>query len=635
MREPEIAPHDVRTHPPETDTPEDVRMPQADRRPPRGTRRRALTALGALISGVLVLTGCASMPDGGDVTKVGDEPRDASYPQVRVFGVQPQPDEQPQQIVEGFLEAVTSDEANFQTARDYLTGPVKKTWNPFTGTTIITGSKPSLVATRSAMDRTEPGQSITMSTSQVAEVGGDNSYAPEARPFRTVFHLAQAKGEWRIDALSNGLIIEQSDFERLYQSVDMYYYAKLGPQSGDSPQGEDTMVADPVYVRRRIDPVTATVGALLSGPSGWLRPVAASAFPEKAGITGQPKPAIDDSGRLRVQLSGLPARLAAGTCQRMAAQTLYTVQDQSSSQIGSVEIRRSSGATVCTLDRNQAHRYEPARLIGSGAQEYLVDADHRMESVPSQGTDRPQHVPGSFGAASAGLESVAVARGDVGVAAGLRLGGREIDVAPLSATGTVKRAFTSKVGLSAPSWDALGDLWAADLDPAAPGLWMWHDGHRVQARVPGLGGDRVQSVRVAADGVRVALLVERDGHTVLELGRVERSGTTAQPAVSVTGLRDVAPAFEDVQAVSWAGESRLVMVGRQWKSVQQLQYVDTDGSSAFTPPLPGISTVTAVAASEDQTRPLLVAGKEGVYRLPTDGQWTVIAENGTGPVYPG
>ena len=36
-----------------------------------------------------------------------------------------------------------------------------------------------------------------------------------------------------------------------------------------------------------------------------------------------------------------------------------------------------------------------------------------------------------------------------------------------------------------------------------------------------------------------------------------------------------------------------------------------------------------------KTRPLLVAGKEGVYRLPTDGQWTVIAENGTGPVYPG
>lgn len=620
-------------------------MPQAERRSHqgvretrgiRGARRRALLALGALFGAVVLLAGCASMPDSGDVTKVGDGPRDASDPQVRVFGVQPQPNEQPKQIVDGFLEAVTSDEANFQTARDYLTGHASKTWNPFTGTTIISGSKPLLVTSHTAANRDDVSQSITMATSQVAAVGGDNTYAPEGRVFRTIFHLVQDNGQWRIDNLSNGLIIELSDFERLYQSVNMYYYANLGPQTADSAQGANTMVADPMYVRRRIDPVAATVAALLSGPSGWLKPVAFSAFPSHTGITGQPKPTLDDSGRLRVQLTGLPTRLQAAECDRMAAQLINTVQDQSSSQVDSVEIHRSSGATVCTMGRQQALDDAPVRISGSGDQEYLIGADHRLESVDSQGDGLPQHVAGPFGAAQAGLESVAVARGSEGLAAGVRLGGRVLDVAPLSDTGGVKQVLTSTVGLSAPSWDGLDDLWAADLNASAPALWMWHDGHAaIKAQVPGLGDDRIRSVRVAADGVRMALLVERDGHTVLELGRVEHSGTAARPAVSVTGLRIVAPGYEDVQAVSWAGESRLVMVGKEWRSVQQLQYVDTDGSSAFTPSLPGISTVTAVAASEDQTRPLLVADKEGVYRLPTDGQWTVIGENSTGPVYPG
>ncbi|MDI5972563.1 LpqB family beta-propeller domain-containing protein [Streptomyces sp. SL13] len=608
-------------------------MPHADRRMPPGARRRALVAVGALLSGVLLLAGCASMPDSGDVSKVGQSPRDASDPQVRVFGVQPQAGEGPKQIVEGFLEAVTSDEAKFQTARDYLAGAAKK-WNPFTRTTIISG-KPDLYTPRTPTNRTEPGMTIAMSTSQVAVVDKDDSFAPAAQRFRTAFHLGQYQGQWRIDDLSPGLIIEQSDFQRIYQSVGKYYFAKLGPQSGDSPQGPDTMVADPIYVRRRIDPVSASIQALLSGPSSWLSPVVTTAFPTGTRLAG-PNPALDDNGRLRVQLAGLPAGLSQDVCQDMAAQLMNTVQDQSSAQVTSVEIHRSSGATaVCTLNRQQAQAYSPARLSGSGDQQYLVDAAHRMESVPSQ-SDSTKHVLGPFGEPQAELQTVAVSRGDEVQAAGVRVGGRSLEIAPLSAAGKVKTVLSGKADLSAPSWDGLGDLWVAGRDPVTPRLWMYDtEGHVIQVRVPGLGGDRVQSVRVAADGVRVVLLVERDGHTVLEIGRVQRTGTADHPVVSVAGLRIVAPSYEDVQAVSWAGESRLVMVGKQWKSVQQLQYVDTDGSSAFTPTLPGISTVTSVAASEDQSRPLLVADKEGVYRLPTDSYWTAISGNSTAPVYPG
>ena len=54
--------------------------------------------------------------------------------------------------------------------------------------------------------------------------------------------------------------------------------------------------------------------------------------------------------------------------------------------------------------------------------------------------------------------------------------------------------------------------------------------------------------------------------------------------------------------------------------MQQIQYVSTDGSAA--PALEGISEASSVAASEDQTRPLLASYNGSVYRLPLDGNWS-------------
>ncbi len=598
-------------------------------------RARAVPVTGALLGAVLLLAGCASMPDNGDVSRVGQGPRDASDPQVRVFGVQPQANEGPKQIVEGFLEAVTSDEANFQTARDYLSPSAARTWNPFKAITVVSGSKPDLETLQTGADRNSLSSVVNMTTGQVAVVGADNSYAPADRQFRTTFHLDKYKGQWRIDGQVPGLIIEESDFQRIYQSVDMYYFAQLGSDpgstAGGAPSAADTMVADPMYVRRRINPISASIDALLSGPSSWLKPVASTAFPRGAKLVG-PEPSPDDKDVLRVRLSGLPQRLSGETCRRMAAQLTNTVANVTSDQLAAVEIDRSGAGAVCTLDRGDAQEYSPARLSGSSDQQYFVDADHRLESVPSSG-DESQHVPGPLGAASAGLSTAAVSR-DGSTAAGVRTDGRSLVVAPLG-NGPEVHVLTSRTGLGAPSWDRLGDLWVADHDPSAPALRLWRDGKLTTVRMPESGGDRVESVRVAADGVRVLLLVRHDGHTVLEIGRVERSGPPSAPVVSVAGLRVVAPGFEDVQAVSWAGESRLVMVGKPWKGVQELQYIDTDGSDGFVPTLPGISMVTAVAASEDQSRPLLVADTEGVYRLPTDSSWTQLSENSTSPVYPG
>ncbi|MEU1627405.1 LpqB family beta-propeller domain-containing protein [Streptomyces sp. NPDC020096] len=607
-------------------------MSQADR---RRTPIKWGVKSGALLGCALLMTGCASMPDTGEVTKVGNEQRADSDQQVRVFGVQPQKNEQPMQIVRGFLEATTSDEADYQTAKKYLTGPAVK-WDPFAQITVLSGG-PQLDPERANVAREDVGTTITLTGGQVATVDRKHSYAPATSTYRTDFHLIKVAGEWRIDSLPDGLVLSESDFQRIYRSVNMYYFAQLGPEEGQIPLAKDVLVADPVYVRRRIDPVTSTVQALLSGPSNWLQPVVTSSFPAGTQLKSQ-KLSLDDSGKLRVQLSDAAARVGHDQCQRMAAQLLHTVQEQSSAQVTSVDVAGPDGSTLCSLGHDQAQAYAPSRLVGSGAQQYFVDTDHRMVTV--SGSEETAHrVSGPFGETTARLQSVAVSR-DGETAAGVKTDGRSLYVAPLSSGGTAREVLSSEArdpseGLTAPSWDGLGNLWVADRDPQHQRLLMWRDGRTAEVSVPNLADGQIKALRVAADGARIALLVDQGGRTTLQLGRIERSGTIDHPQVSVTELRAVAPQLDDVGAVSWAGESRLVVVGKQSRGVQQLQYVDTDGSAAYTPTLPGISKVSAVAAFEDQQRPLLVASDEGMYRLPNDADWQQVSPDGTGPVYPG
>jgi hypothetical protein len=151
--------------------------------------------------------------------------------------------------------------------------------------------------------------------------------------------------------------------------------------------------------------------------------------------------------------------------------------------------------------------------------------------------------------------------------------------------------------------------------------------------VPGLYG-RVESLRVASDGVRIALVVRQpDGLGKLQLGRIVRGGTLDHPQFSVTGLRTLTPEGEGVTSVSWAGPSRLVVLGSESGGVQQIQYVSTDGWAGAA--LEGISEASSVAASEDQTRALLASYNQSIYRLPPDSNWTKVTPKGDGPVYPG
>ncbi|GAA3372126.1 LpqB family beta-propeller domain-containing protein [Streptomyces sannanensis] len=581
------------------------------------------------------------MPSSGDVDAVDASQRADS--QVRVYGVPPREGAAPDEIVDGFLEAMTSVDIQFATARKYLTKQAARSWKPGAGVTVLADGPTARTVPSSGKD--DDGRAYDLTGAQIAQLDGQHAYRPAPKGYGKQIHLVREEGpsgrEWRIDALPDGLLLGQSDFQRIFRPVNKYYFAA----------DEDQLVADPVYLRQsidpetRMDPVTQSVKALLDGPTGWLSPVVDSRFPSgtalKAGVKSL---AVDEQNTLKVPLNGKASDVDSKRCQQMAAQLLYTVRDLTSSRIGRVELRGPSGS-LCVLSEGQADDFVPDRRTVEPPHQYYVDEKARLVRMPSgtESDEAAEPAPGPLGTGGqVRLRAAAVSR-DERFAAGVSHDGHSLFVTPLAEGGEMGNSVvtsqdpTPNGGLSAPSWDGRGDLWVADRDPGHSRLLMLDDGagQPVEVGINGLNGGHVEELRVSADGVRIALLVSQGGKKTLQIGLIERIVQDGKPKVSVIELHQSAPQME-VSAMSWAGPSRLVVVGREAGGVEQLRYIQTDGSTAGAGVLPGANQVKAVAAADDDRLPLLALSEEdGIVKLPPGENWKTVDKEGSSPVYPG
>lgn len=606
-----------------------------------GRGRRRGMRVGAYIGcGAVLLSGCASMPDNGDLRGVESTPRQDA--QVRVYALPPREDARPSEIVLGFLEALTSDDPNYETARMYLAGKALSDWHPSDSTTVL-AEQPSALVEPSGTRENDGDFLYRLTGREVARVDAQHAYEPADETYNETVHLTQVKDskgikQWRIDRLPPGVVMGKSDFQRTYVSVNKYYFTSF------AQSGLLGTVADPVYVRREVDPVTQMVRALLKGPTRWLNPVARTSFPSGTGLKkGVRSLAPDDKNKLVVPLNGKADHVARGKCDEMAAQLLFTLQDLMPTGVDEVELQRSDGTQLCVLDEGGAESVASHGVGRPAEYEYFIDGEGRLVRMLGSGAGRdPEPVPGALGTGDTQLRSAAVAR-DEDRAAGVSKDGSALYVGSLASGGSLgdpvvrSQGPTDKDRLTTPSWDGRGDLWVADRDPKKPRLLMLRDGggEPVEAATPGLDG-RIKAVRVAADGVRIALIVEKDDKQALYIGRIERdSDSGGDPSVSIVALRSATPQLEEVKAMSWAGESRLVVVGRESRGVQQMRYVQVDGSMPDGPQPASLTGVKEIAASEDERLPLVAHSEDGIVRLSSGAQWQKVVSEGSAPVYPG
>ncbi|MGW4234310.1 LpqB family beta-propeller domain-containing protein [Streptomyces sp. NPDC004980] len=598
---------------------------------------------------VVVLAGCGAMPVTGDVKAV-----DASQPgdsQVQVYAVPPREGAAPLEVVDGFLESMTSDDPDFATTRKYLTVEAARTWKPSEGTTVLAKAPNRNGPTFHDKERGTTETTYTLTGDQVATVDAESSYRPLAPTnYSQSLHLVRVKGadgkqEWRIDIVPDGLVLGQSDFKRLYRSVNKYYFA------AGRPDGEPALVADPVYVRNRTDPVTRmdtstqTVRTLLEGPSNWLRPVVESGFPAgtalKSGVTALPP---DDQNVLKVPLNKKADKVTPGVCRMMAAQVLFTLRDLTSVGVGQVELQGGQGP-LCSLRADEADEFAADSGSDAPDSQYFVDDKGHVQRLPGvvKGSAEPEPVIGPLGTGTVAMSAVGVARDELQAAA-VSANQQHLYVSSLASESELgapvvtSGATKAEDRLSAPSWDGRGDLWVADRNPSAPRLLRLVDGagEQQEVAVPDLDGGRIEALRMSADGVRIALRVSKDGHTTLKIGRVERHGSGEAEKVSVEDLRQAAPQLADVTAVSWSGRSRLVVVGKEEGGVQQVRYVQADGFTSSSGVLPGVNQVTAVAAADDERLPLMAdTESDGIVKLSPGDNWQTVLKEGSSLVYPG
>ncbi|MFF4492370.1 LpqB family beta-propeller domain-containing protein [Streptomyces sp. NPDC001544] len=604
-----------------------------------GVRRRPVRAVVYAACGVVLLAGCASMPDSGDLRDVESTPRQDT--QVRVFAMPPAEGAQPWEIVQGFLEALTSDDPHYDTARKYLTPDAARHWRPEQSATVLADG-PDIEPDGRPGGRANTGsRSYTLAGDSVATLDEHQAYAPADSPYSKKVRLAlDAKTkQWRISGLPQGVVMGQSDFQRNYKSVNKYYFAS---NTSIGATGQPVAVADPVFVREGVDPMTQVVRSLISGPTTWLSSVVRSSFPTGAALRkGTASLTPDDQNKLTVPLNGKASHVGTVRCAEMATQLLFTLRDMAP-VVDTVELRGADGRRLCDLGEGQAEHTTWDAAAKSPEYLYFLDDKHRVVRMAGHsGGTSAAPVPGALGEAGKELRSVAVSR-DERTAAGVGIDGKSLYVASLSPGSPLGDPLVTSQGatehdrLTTPSWDARGDLWVADRDPHRPRLLLLEQGRGepVSVQTPELPG-RIKDVRVAADGVRMALVVEKGDKQSLLVGRIERDERSAGHSVSVTELRSVTPELEQVTAISWAGDSRLVVAGQEHGGVLQMRYVQIDGSTPDGPAPAALSGVRAITASEDDQLPLVAYSEDGIVRLPSGAQWQKVVKEGSAPVYPG
>jgi len=543
----------------------------ADRGHRAGTspvRTRVMVLAGAALAAVLA-AGCATIPASGPVASAPTPAPSGAGACCGLIVEGPQPAWTPQQVVSGFLLASASFAHDHGIARQYLTTSASKAWRPGSQVTIL-AQTPTVYQPPGQMPGQDNRASVVVSWQALATLNGNGQYLAGARgggARQQIFTLVSVKGQWLIDGLpgtssgkvSRELLLPSVLFHLDYAPRNLYFYA----------QPDQLLVPDPVFVPvESSDPVTTLVTGLLTSPSGWLENAAVTAFPPGARLRkvqvlpGPPgeKTAIVDIG--------LPHGTPISTIQAMAAQIVWTLTSPAYSPalIQAVKLKINGRAWAqgpggAVQDLGDYSRYIPH--APGAANLYYVAPNGAVRMFGRQA--HSVAVPGQAGTGQVPLSKIAISM-DGHYLAGLAGPATTVYTENLAAAARPHASDAASnlhsrltgAGFSAPSWDSAGDLWVAGRVHGSAGIWVIPGTPKAAAmRVtlpPGLGP--VTGLRVAPDGVRIALIVGTGAGTHILLGAIARSGA----GIAIIHTAPLAPGLVGVSALTWYDDDHVLAI---------------------------------------------------------------------------
>ncbi len=461
----------------------------------------------ALLAICLLASGCAGLPANSPPQAVGTivgQPATSTLPV-------PSAGREPDLLLRDFFRASSDPSDRHLPARQFLTTEQSAKWDDAASTTIVDKAVAILPEARTA-DRA----TYRVRANKVGQLHPGGVYEAAEGAIDTQIELARVQGEWRIDALDPGVVIDVPQFLTSYQRKSLYFL---------DPSGTTT-VPDPRWISASQDQVAAQlIGYLVDGPSPSLAPAVRNELGGKVSLRG---PVAKADGRtssvgigfggIRVDLQGA-AGLDPKQREMLAAQVIWTMH---AADIAGPYVLLADGKP---FDDRSVNGWSTADVGGYGPSVYATNnvglhalRDGTLMRVNDNGL---APVPGQFGLVN-NLRSVALSRDGSVVAAVADTGranpggppaqpGNALIIGAYDGTGFAVAAGQS---ISRPSW-------ARDDNS----VWAVVDGTKVIRAVRDVKsgqvsvkpvdssaidkvGKQIRELRLSRDGVRAALIVD-------------------------------------------------------------------------------------------------------------------------------
>ncbi len=587
-----------------------------------GLKRWRLAAAAALTA--LALSSCAAVPDGGPAQAGSVELTAGGQGQdyFQLIPEAPRPGWGPVAIVRGFLAASASFAGNHAVARQYLVPTAQNAWRPGWAITVV-GTTPSLsqaVAYGHQAGLYTLVNTVNATGEKLATLTATGQYVGSQGSSTYQFQLAKIRGQWRIQNPPRQLLLTQPDFKRVYAPRNLYYLADPSP----------VLVPDPVYVplqATNVDLANKLVTALLNRPQGWLASAVSTAFPHGTRLLRQ---VTLNDGAATIDLGGPAVGASKAALSQMTHQLVWTLAGpsygQSAVQSVNLEINGHLSQSL-SLTRTQSGRHGlSVPDAAPGAPLYAVNSSGAVQELTGSPLSA-RSVPGEAGQGRTHLGTIAVSPGGHYVA-GLTRSGRGVYYGALRRGARLYQWQPRGQIFTSLSWDTSGNLWVA----GSSGVWMLRPGGTA-VRVAGLpAGSVVSQLRVAPDGVRVAMIIHSPGvngtHLLLAaLGHSASGAVTLGPSVA---------AGDDVShpvRLTWYDADNLIVLSPSPTGLQ-LYKVPVNGSSSTTlNTVPGTQSVSAASPANPLAAGL--ASRQLALTPSLNGTWMTQQGPGLSPTYPG
>ena len=271
------------------------------------TRGRLLTLLMTLLCVTAVATtACATLPSSSSpqvIDTFSPGSPDLSVPT-------PVPNQEPDLLVRDFIKASAIVDQRHAAARQFLTPEAAETWDDSAETIIVLRADLSAEGGRTA-DRAE----YTLRGEKVGSLDPGGIFRDDVGQVEVTIGLTRTEGQWRIDELPPGVVIEKSEFFSTYAQRELFFLAGSA----------DSLVPDPRWTAaNRTDLGYALVNLLATGPRQALEGSVLSRVPASVSVRPSENDHDEDRPGTTIDFTGLPVLSSQATTQ-FAAQVVWTL----------------------------------------------------------------------------------------------------------------------------------------------------------------------------------------------------------------------------------------------------------------------------------------------------------------------